>query len=46
VYVVWHGAWPTPRELPERLPEPGEDASMELEGIEVVVDRRAVAPLV
>ncbi len=45
-YVVWHGAWPTPRSLPDRFPRAGDDASMELEGVEAFSDGKRVPPLV
>jgi hypothetical protein len=45
-YVVWHGAWPTPRPLPARYPRAGDDARMELEGVDVFADGQRVAPLV
>jgi hypothetical protein len=45
VYVVWHGSWHTPRELPDRLPRPGDTAAMEMEGIEVFLDERLIPPL-
>ena len=45
-YTVWHGAWLTPRSLPERFPREGEDARMELEGIEAFVGGHPVEPLV
>ena len=42
--IVWHGAWPTPRELPDRFPEVGDDETMELEGVEAFIDGALVAP--
>ena len=45
-YLVWRGAWPTPRALPDRLPAEGEAVSMELEGVEAFCDGELVAPLV
>jgi hypothetical protein len=45
-YVVWHGAWPTPRPLPERFPRAGDDAGMELAGVEAFADGHHVPPLV
>jgi len=44
VYIVWHGAWPTPRTLPERFPRPGDTEAMELEGVEVYIDGKLVPP--
>jgi hypothetical protein len=46
VYIVWHGAFATPRELPDR-PQPGLDAppGWELDGVEVLVDGKPVVPL-
>jgi hypothetical protein len=45
-YTVWQGGWLTPRSLPDRFPREGEDARMELEGIETFVGGNAVDPLV
>ena len=45
-YVVWQGTWFTPRRLPDRFPRAGDDARMELEGIEVFADGKLVDPLV
>jgi hypothetical protein len=36
--LVWHGAWPTPEELPDRFPEEGDDETMELEGVDAFID--------
>jgi hypothetical protein len=44
VYVVWHGAWRTPRNLPDRLPRPGDSAAFDMEGIEVTCNGKRVAP--
>jgi hypothetical protein len=41
--VVWHGAWATPRELPDRFPEEGDAECLELEGVEAFVDGALVA---
>lgn len=46
VTIVWAGAWPTPRLLPDRFPRPGDDAGMELAGVEVFTDRRPVVALI
>ncbi|HKQ70798.1 MAG TPA: DUF2169 domain-containing protein [Polyangiaceae bacterium] len=46
LYIVWHGAFPTPRQLPDRLPRQGDDPRMELEGIEVFCDGKLTPPLV
>ncbi|MDC0671628.1 DUF2169 family type VI secretion system accessory protein [Nannocystis radixulma] len=45
VYVVWHGAWPTPRELPSQ--PLGYDAATgaDLGGVTVHVDGKPVAPM-
>jgi hypothetical protein len=43
--VVWHGAWHTTRELPDRYPEDGDDESMELEGVDAYVDGEQVTSL-
>jgi hypothetical protein len=45
VYIVWHGAWRTPRQLPDRFPVQGDTMKMELEGVDVLVDGRSVEPL-
>jgi hypothetical protein len=45
LYIVWHGSWRTPRDLPDRLPRLGDSAGMEMEGIEVFVDDRLIPPL-
>jgi hypothetical protein len=42
--IVWHGAWQTPRELPDRFPEEGDDETMELEGVEAFIDGVMVTP--
>jgi len=42
--VVWHGMWHPPRELPDRLPREGDDATMELEGVDAFVDGVPVLP--
>jgi hypothetical protein len=41
--IVWHGAWVTPRELPDRFPEEGDGEGAELEGVEAF-DGALVAP--
>lgn len=46
VYIVWHGAWHPPRQLPDRLPVAGDTPAMELEGVEVFIDDHVVPPLV
>ncbi len=38
------GAWPTPRELPDRLPEVSDDETMPLEGVEAFIDGALVMP--
>ncbi|MCY1060898.1 DUF2169 domain-containing protein [Nannocystis sp. SCPEA4] len=45
VYVVWHGAWPTPRELPSQ--PLGYDAATgaDLGGVTVHVDGKPIAPM-
>ncbi len=42
--IVWHGAWPTPRDLPDRFPEEGDDETMDLEGVEAFIDGALVPP--
>jgi len=46
VYIVWHGAFAPPRELPDR-PQPGLEPppGWELEGIEAFVDGKRIDPL-
>ncbi len=39
-----HGAWPTPRELPDRFPEVGDDETMLLEGVKAFIDGTLVTP--
>ncbi len=36
--IVWHGAWRTPRLLPERFPTLGDTVAMELEDVDAWVD--------
>jgi hypothetical protein len=45
MYIVWQGGWPTPRDLPDRLPREGDDPRMELEGVEAFCDGKRVQPL-
>jgi hypothetical protein len=45
VYVVWHGAWIPPRPLPGRRPRPDDTMATLLEGVEVFVDDKPIAPL-
>ena len=42
--IVWHGMWRPPRELPGRLPEEGDDSTMELEGVEAFIAGVLVPP--
>jgi hypothetical protein len=42
--LVWHGMWHPPRELPDRLPEEGDDSTMELENVEAFIDGVLVHP--
>ena len=37
-------AWPTPRALPDRFPEEGDDETMLLEGVEAFIDGALVTP--
>lgn len=41
VSILWHGAWPTPFELPEIQPRPGDDLYA-MVGVEVSVDGRRI----
>lgn len=42
--LVWHGMWHPPRELPDRLPQEGDDSTMELENVEAFIDGVLVLP--
>ena len=42
--IVWHGAWRTPEDLPDRFPEKGDDETMELEGVGAFIDGVRVTP--
>jgi len=44
LYIVWHAIWRTPRNLPDRLPRPGDTTAFELEGIEITCNGKPVAP--
>lgn len=45
VYVVWHGVWPFPRELPYRIPHSDAPALAEANDVEVFADGEVVVPL-
>ncbi|MBZ5708401.1 DUF2169 family type VI secretion system accessory protein [Nannocystis pusilla] len=45
VYVVWHGAWPTPRGLPDSPLAPDAPAGADLDGVTVFVDGQPIAPM-
>ncbi len=45
MYVVWKGLWPTPRELPDKLPGRDYQPGDELVGIEAFVDHLPIEAL-
>lgn len=45
MYLVWKGLWPTPRELPDRLPMADYEPGDELVGVEVFVDHLPIEAL-
>jgi len=45
IYMVWKGLWPTPRELPDRLPMADYEPGDELVGIEAFVDHLPIEAL-